>query len=216
MCEVPYDQALRTLLLEMHHDDPLAGHFGRDRTLAALRRKWHWPGMAANVEQFVRSCNICQRSKPSKPSLVVPQPIIPQRPWGTLTLDFVGSFQPAVETAHTECLVMVDKFTKMVHLAGCHKNIDAYTTAKLVLKHVIALHGLPTTIISDRGPQFDSRVWKDLWSIMGARVRLAAPQHPQSDGQTERHIRTFSQLIRAYTALSESNGRCSYRFLSLP
>ena len=94
---------------------------------------------------------------------------------------------------------MVDKFTKMVYLAGCPKTIDAYGTAKLVLKHVIALHGIPTIIISDRGPQFDSRIWRDLWSIMGARVRLASPQYPQTDSQTERHIRTFTQLIRAYT-----------------
>ena len=199
VCEVPYDPSLRTFIIELNHDDPLAGHFGRDRTLELLRRKWHWPSMASQVDQFVKSCNICQRSKPSKAPCVLPQPILPQRPWATLTLDFVGSFQPAIETGHTECLVMVDKFTKMVHLAGCSKNIDAYGTAKLVLKHVIALHGLPTTVISDRGPQFDSRIWKDLWRIMGARIRMAAPQHPQTDGQTERHIRTFTQLIRAYT-----------------
>ena len=199
ICEVPYDPSLRTYLLEMNHDDPLAGHFGRDRTLELIKRKWYWPGLAAQVEQYVKSCNVCQKSKSSKPSLAVPQPILPQRPWAILTLDFVGSFQPATETGHIECLVMVDKFTKMVHLAGCAKNINAYSTAKLVLKHVVALHGLPTILLSDRGPQFDSRVWKDLWSIMGARIRLAAPQHPQSDGQTERHIRTFTQLIRAYT-----------------
>ena len=197
--EVPYDLSLRTLLLELNHDNPLAGHFGRDRTLDLLRRRWFWSGMATQVDKFVKSCNVCQRTKPSKPSLVIPQPIVPIRPWSVITLDFVGSFQPASETAHTECLVMVDKFTKMTHLAGCSKTIDAYGTAKLVLRHVIALHGIPTTIISDRGPQFDSRIWKDLWNIMGARVRLASPQYPQTDGQTERHIRTFSQLIRAYT-----------------
>ena len=160
--EVPYDLSLRTLLLELNHDDPLAGHFGRDRTLDLLKRRWHWSGIATDVDKFVKSCNICQRSKPSKPTLVIPQPIIPLRPWSVITLDFVGSFQPAADTAHTECLVMVDKFTKMTHLAGCSKTIDAYRTAKLVLKHVIALHGIPSTIISDRGPQFDSRIWKDL------------------------------------------------------
>ena len=114
--EVPYDLTLRTLLLELNHDSPLAGHFGRDRTLDLLRRRWYWPGMAAQVDKFVKSCNVCQRTKPSKPLLAVPQPIIPQRPWSIITLDFVGSFQPASETAHTECLVMVDKFTKMIHL----------------------------------------------------------------------------------------------------
>ena len=73
-----------------------------------------------------------------------------------MTLDFVGSFQPAVRTGNTECLVMVDKFTKMVHLAGCKKEIDAKETAYLVLRHVFALHGVPDEILSDRGPQFAS------------------------------------------------------------
>ena len=72
ICEVPFDPSLRTLLLELNHDDPLAGHFGRDRTLHSLKRKWYWPNMPAHVDQFVRSCNTCQRSKPTKPSLVGP------------------------------------------------------------------------------------------------------------------------------------------------
>ena len=87
----------------------------------------------------------------------------------------------------------------MVHLAGCKKEANARDTALLVIRHVVALHGIPEEILSDRGPQFDSQVWKDIWNILGARVRLAAPQHPQTDGQSERSIRTFIQLMRAYT-----------------
>ena len=94
---------------------------------------------------------------------------------------------------------MVDKFTKMVHLAGCKKEVNAKEAACLVIKHVVALHGIPEEILSDRGPQFDSQVWHDIWNILGARVKLAAPQHPQTDGQSERSIRTFIQLMRAYT-----------------
>ena len=77
--------------------------------------------------------------------------------------------------------------------------MNAKETACLVIKHVVALHGIPEEILSDRGPQFDSQVWRDIWSILGARVKLAAPQHPQTDGQSERSIRTFIQLMRAYT-----------------
>ena len=198
--EVPAVPRFKTALLEANHDHPLAGHFGRDRTLDLLRRKWFWKGMAKDVEAYVQSCDRCNKVKSAgKQNLPPLQPILSNRPWAIITLDFVGSFEPAAGTRNTECLVMVDKFTKMVHLAGCRKEIDAKETAFLVIRHVLALHGIPEKILSDRGPQFDSRVWMDIWSILGARVKLAAPQHPQTDGQSERSIRTFVQLLRAYT-----------------
>ena len=198
--EVPNNSQLRLKLLEYNHDHPMAGHFGRDRTLDSLRRKWFWKGIVKDVEEYVKSCDKCQRTK-ARTGIVMPaiQPIVPKRPWSIITLDFVGSFCPAAETGNTECLVMVDKFTKMVHLASCKKDINAKTTAYLVLKHVISLHGVPEEIISDRGPQFDSLIWKEIWQILGARVKLAAPQHPQTDGQSERNIKTFLQLMRAFT-----------------
>ena len=197
--EVPNVPKFRTVLLMENHDRPMSGHFGRDRTLDLLKRKWYWRGMAKDVEEYVQSCDKCQKVKSGRSILPALQPIVPSRPWAIVTLDFVGSFHPAVNTGHTECLVMVDKFTKMVHLAGCKKEVNAKETANLVIKHVVALHGIPEEILSDRGPQFDSQVWRDIWNVLGARVKLAAPQHPQTDGQSERSIRTFIQLMRAYT-----------------
>ena len=200
LIEVPNVPKFRTMLLSENHDQPLAGHFGRDRTLDLLRRKWFWKGMAKDVEAYVQSCDKCNKTKSGGKRVLPPlQPIVANRPWSIVTLDFVGSFEPAVITGNTECLVMVDKFTKMVHLAGCKKDTNARDTAFLVIRHVVALHGIPDEILSDRGPQFDSQVWKDIWNVLGARVRLAAPQHPQTDGQSERSIRTFIQLMRAYT-----------------
>ena len=198
--EVPNIPKFRTQLLSENHDQPLAGHFGRDRTLDLLRRKWFWKGMAKDVELYVQSCDKCNKVKSGGKKVLPPlQPIVANRPWSMVTLDFVGSFEPAAITGNTECLVMVDKFTKMIHLAACKKDTNAKDTAFLVIRHVVALHGIPDEILSDRGPQFDSQVWKDIWNILGSRVRLAAPQHPQTDGQSERSIRTFIQLMRAYT-----------------
>ena len=198
--EVPDIPEFKTVLLGENHDHLMAGHFGRDRTLDLLRRKWFWRGMAKDVEVYIQSCDKCKRVKASTGRSLPPlQPIVSNRPWSMITLDFVGSFEPAVKTENTECLVMVDKFTKMVYLAGCQKGISAKETAFLVIRHVVALHGIPEEILSDREPQFDSQVWKDIWYILGARVKLAAPQHPQTDGQSERSIRTFVQLMRIYT-----------------
>ena len=151
--EVPNIPKFKTILLEESHDHLLAGHFGRDKTLDLLRRKWFWKGMAKDVEAYIQSCDRCNKVKASSRRLLPPlQPIVSNRPWSILTLDFVGSFEPAIRTGHTECLVMVDKFIKIVYLAGCQKEISAKETVSLVIRHVVALHGIPEKILSDRGP----------------------------------------------------------------
>ena len=60
---VPDDAAMRQELLRIHHDDPLAGHFGTRRTMELVRRKFYWKGLGENVRDYVSSCTTCQRTK---------------------------------------------------------------------------------------------------------------------------------------------------------
>ena len=79
--EVPNVPKFRTLLLSENHDQPLAGHFGRDRTLDLLKRKWFWRSMAKDVEAYVQSCDKCNKTKSlGKKLLPSLQPIVANRP----------------------------------------------------------------------------------------------------------------------------------------
>ena len=60
---VPNDRALRTKLLAEMHDAPSGGHFVRDKTGAALMKRFSWDGMSKDVAQYVASCDMCQRIK---------------------------------------------------------------------------------------------------------------------------------------------------------
>src|SRR5690606_25891037 len=78
---VPNDPELRTAILAAGHDDVTGAHFGRDKTLASVRRRFTWDGLASDVERYVTSCDSCQRNKPSQqltPGLLMPLPI-PER-----------------------------------------------------------------------------------------------------------------------------------------
>ena len=68
----------------------------------------------------------------------------------------------------------------------------------MFLKRVIGDHGVPSVVISDRGPQFASEVWDHIMKNLGSRVALATTHHPQTDGQSERVIQTLTRIIRAY------------------
>ena len=103
---VPPDPALRTELLHEYHDTPTAGHFGLDRTLEHLARDYYWPDMKDTVEQYARSCESCQRAKPStqRPQgELMPLPI-PRDPWTTVTMDFITKL-PTTTTGF-DCIVV--------------------------------------------------------------------------------------------------------------
>jgi hypothetical protein len=95
-------------------------------------------------------------------------------------------------------LTVVDRFTKMAHFLPCTKTINSKETADIIMKEVFRLHGLPSDIISDRGPQFISKFWKHLLEMLKVSCKLSSSYHPQSDGQTERTNQTLEQYLRCF------------------
>ena len=75
-----------------------------------------------------------------------------------LTLDFISGLLPDEENKHTDCLVIVDKFTKWVVAALCQANPISEETAELLLNHAVYAFGIPKVILSDRGTQFVSKI----------------------------------------------------------
>ena len=86
----------------------------------------------------------------------------------------------------------------MIHLEACRDHASAHETVGMVLRMVFARHGCPRVILSDRGTQFNSELWRELWKMMGTRVAMASTHHPQSNGLTERCNRTLISLVRKY------------------
>jgi hypothetical protein len=96
-------------------------------------------------------------------------------------------------------MVVVDRLTKMIHLIPC-PNIETPTVVDLFVDHVWKLHGLPDSIVSDRGSQFVSAFWKTLCHRLNITSRLSTAFHPESDGQTERFNAMIEQVLRGYVS----------------
>ena len=197
---VPDNCGVRTFLLAEAHDSPLGGHFGEEKTMARLREQWKWKGDVKDVREYVATCVRCQKTKASNrktPGLL--HPILAGSPGEVLTLDFVSKFAPAKRTKHQQCVVAIDKFSRFTFLKGCSLSITAKETAAFLLERVFPVLGIPKKVISDRGPQFTAVLWKEFLKALGAKGALAAAHHPQSDGLSERTVRTFIHLLRSYT-----------------
>ncbi|CAI7857213.1 unnamed protein product [Closterium sp. NIES-54] len=195
---VPNYAPLRQILLEEFHDVPYAGHFGSNKTLAGIARYYYWPRMAADVQQFVTSCDTCQRMKSSKQKkktgLLQPLPV-PEQPWQVVSLDFITGL-PSTSRGHDSILVVIDKFSKMGHFIPTNATATAEATARLFFDRIITIHGIPATLISDRDPKFTSKFWKELMGLLGTKLAMSSAYHPQTDGQTERLNQVVEQLLR--------------------
>ena len=192
--------SLRRQFLQAVHDAPLGGHPGRDRTLELASRSLFWPNLARDVKLFVKRCDSCQRAKPANTDLSAPlQPLPPpSQRWEHVSVDFMGGLPPAGPLLADTVMTVVDRLTKRVHFIATHHTADAPATAQLFLDHVVRLHGLPKSILSDRDTRFTSLFWQSLATTLNIKLSMSTANHPQTDGQTERYHRSLQETLRHF------------------
>jgi RNase H-like domain found in reverse transcriptase/Reverse transcriptase (RNA-dependent DNA polymerase)/Integrase zinc binding domain/Chromo (CHRromatin Organisation MOdifier) domain/Domain of unknown function (DUF4939)/Retroviral aspartyl protease/Integrase core domain len=196
---------LRTKILEICHDSPMAGHAGYRKTFEALSRSFWWPTCRRDCKSYVESCDICARAKADhkKPAgLLVPLPI-PPRPWFSISMDLITDLPPV--EGMDSILVIVDRFTKMAHFIACSKTMSSPKLADLFIYHIVRLHGFPNNIVSDRGSIFTSQFWGSLLKNYGISQSISTAYHPQTDGQTERVNQCLEQYLRVYSDYKQTN-----------
>lgn len=205
---VPSSLELRLELIKESHDPPACGHPGRDRTLDLVKRQFYWPGMKDEVARFIRNCRICQRSKAPRDKyngLLQPLPV-PEQRWRDISMDFITRL-PESEGFNAICTI-IDRLRKERHYAPCIATDDgtsAEATADILMRYVFRTHGLPDSIVSDRGPQFISIVWKALCQRLKIKANLSRAFHPETDGQTERANQDAERHLRTYCSYMQDD-----------
>ncbi|KAJ1596241.1 hypothetical protein NDA14_001923 [Ustilago hordei] len=124
-------------------------------------------------------------------------------PWSSISMDLIEQLPPS--SGFTAILVVVDRLTKMATFVPTTNTLDAPELAKLFLRHVYSKHGLPTSIVSDRGSEFTSHFWRSLSALLGIENHFSSAYHPQSDGQTERVNQVLEQYLRGYSNHLQTN-----------
>jgi hypothetical protein len=199
MCIPESSKNLRKTLLQEHHETPMAGHFAFEKTQISISEKYFWPRMDRSIQNFIRSCITCQKTKDTDSltsGLLLPLDV-PKRPWSSVALDFITGL-PTTDSGFDAILTFVDSFSKMAHFVPCSSSTNAPQTAQLFLNQVFRYHGMPKSIVSDRGPQFTSDFWRSFFSLIGTKISLSTANHPQTDGQSERANQSIIALLRAF------------------
>ncbi|KAF8679839.1 hypothetical protein RHS04_03732 [Rhizoctonia solani] len=199
---VPDVRTLRTELLCIFHDSPLAGHPGRQQTLELICRNYYWPGIRANTYWHMDSCKTCQRICKPKYASIPPQPLeLPSRPWQHISYDMIVDLPK--DRIFNSILVIVDSFTKYGIFIKCSKKLKAPKLADLFLENVWKRHGMPERTILDRGRIFNNKFLKALYKRLGIDPHYSSAYHPQSDGQTEQVNPSIKHFLRAYSGINQ-------------
>ena len=143
--------------------------------------------MKREIAKYVSECDLCQRIKASHLKVAgTLQPLsIPSWKWEDISMDFIVGL-PNTSQKQDSIWVIIDRLTKTAHFLPVHTTYSTKKYAEIYLDQVICLHGVPKTIISDRGAQFVACFWEQLQASLGTKLIHSSAYHPQTDGQTKR------------------------------
>ena len=197
---VPDYHGLRSKLLHDFHDLEVAGHFGWNKTYHALAQHYNWPDMSTAVQDYVRRCPVCQRSKASKQPKPDLHPLpTPRRPFSWITLDWVSAL-PKSKGGNDGYLAIIDRFSKWAIVIPCTKHMSTAQLIELLYDKVFSWVGLPDCILGDRDSRLTADRIKRVMRSISVRLFHSTAYHPQTDGQTENFHRTFLSMLRAFVS----------------
>ncbi|GJV05179.1 putative reverse transcriptase domain-containing protein [Tanacetum coccineum] len=156
---VPLKGDVRTLIMDEAHRSKYSVHPGADKMYYDLRHRYWWPGMKKDIAVYVSKCLTCLRVKAEnqRPSGLLQQLEIPEWKWEGIAMDFVTKL-PRTSSGHDTIWVIMDRLTKSAHFLPMREDYKMDRLARLYLNKIIARHGVPISIISDRDSRFTSRL----------------------------------------------------------
>jgi len=187
------------------HDHITAGHLGQNKTLKLIHCTYIWPNLRTFIHDYCKSCTTCGRSKAPwhKPFGTLKQLPIPERPWNSISMDFIE--QLSNSGGHSAILVIVDRQSKQSIFIPTIDDITTPQLAQLFLIHVFSNHGVPSHVTSDRGSEFISHFFCSLGKVLDMKLHFTSGYHPEGDGQTEQINQILEQYLQMYSTYQQDN-----------
>jgi hypothetical protein len=154
--------------------------------------------MKQHIAEYVALCHVCQQVKAEhqKPIGLLQPLQIPEWKWDEIGMDFITGL-PKTSTGYDSIWVIIDRLTKTARFIPVKTTYTGAQLAELYMTRIVCLHGVPKTIISDRGTQFTSHFWQKQHYELGSYLDFSTTFHPQTGGQTKRLNQTLEDIIRA-------------------
>ncbi|GJU44154.1 putative reverse transcriptase domain-containing protein [Tanacetum coccineum] len=205
---------VRTKIMDEAHKTRYSVHPGADKMYYDLRDMYWWPGMKKEIAIYVSKCLTCVKVKAEHQRLsgLLQQPEIPEWKWEKIAMDFITKL-PRSSSGHDAIWVIVDRLTKSAHFLAIREDYSMEKLARLYIDEIVARHGVPTSIISDRDGRFTSRRKcrsPVLWAKIGD-SRLIGPELVQET--TDKVVVIRDRLKAARDLRFRKKGKLAPRFI---
>ncbi|KAK3105584.1 hypothetical protein FSP39_001056 [Pinctada imbricata] len=188
---------MRLFIFEQLHGNRIAGHFGRDRTIEAISRRYYWPNQYECLKRWCQECDVCARCKPGPGLGKSPlKQLHATAPMRIIAIDIFGPL-PITDNGNEYIIVIGDYYTKWKE-AFSVPNHTALTVADKLVTEMICKFGCPEQIHTDQGREFESNLFKSVCEKLGINKTRTTPYRPQSDGLVERFNRTLRQMLSMF------------------
>ena len=196
---------LQLHVLQYKHDHPISRHFRQNQTLELVWRQYVWLKLQDSIKSYVKSCTtcMCSKSQRHRPYGLLKQLLIPERPWNSISMDFIEKL-PMSDSSNT-ILVIVDLLTKQSIFILTVDTITSPMLAKLFILHVFSKHGIPLHVTSSRGLEFVSAFFCSLGKVLDMKLHFTSSYHPEGNRQTERANQTLEQYLQVYCNYQQNN-----------
>ena len=172
------------------------GHFSSQKTLQGAQIRCFWPHMTRDITQWCLESTACEARRPQTPHQQAPmQNIVTSRPFEKIAADLTEL--PLTRRGNRYVLVVMDYFTKYLNLYALPDQ-RATTVAKCLFEDYISHHGVPQSLHTDQGRQFNSDLVKELCNRLGIHKTRTSPYHAMSDGMVERANGTIKDQLAKY------------------
>ena len=206
---IPRGSAFVKAILSDFQDSPIGGHAGNLKTYKQVADQFYWIGMKGDIKRHVSECQVCQINMTNSlapAGLLQPLPI-PQNIWVDITMDFIEAL-PQFKGFDT-IWVIVDRLSKYSHFVPLKYLLNAQGLARQFVKEIIRLHGIPRSIVSNRGKNFMGHFWQEIHKLQGTKLNFTSEYHPESDGQSEVVNKRLGNYLHCF-ASTKPTSWCSW------
>ena len=176
-------KALRAELLKRIH----SSHIGGEACYRRARDTLFWPGMRAEIKDYVANCSACNEYARNQQKESMMSHEIPTRPWQTVSMDIYSY-------AGKEFLILVDHYSDYWEIDQL-PDLSANTLITRC-RAQFARYGQPDKVISDNGPQFACEQFRKFATSWGFSHVTSSPRHPKSNGKAEAAVKIVKSLCK--------------------
>ena len=182
---------LKSLIVKQYHD--MNGHMGVQKTFDSIRRKYFWPNLFKDLNEYVTACVICQTRSLQKIRQPLQETDIPPYPMAKVSLDLSGPY-PTSLSGNKYIIAFVDWYSGWPE-AYAVPDKTAETVAHLLLEEIFPRHGSCLQIVTDNGTENVNNVVKQTLQTLNIDHVLTSVYHPQSNAKVERFHRTLHDVL---------------------